>query len=101
MTPATLSPMANRDLEAATRWIAKDNPAAARALRSIVARTAITIGEHPNVGSQRPDIVPPPFRIIPLRGFPYIIVYHSDRRPPVIARLLHGARDLPEILRDL
>ncbi len=28
------------------------------------------------------------------------IVYEGDRRPPGIVRILHGARDLPEVLRD-
>ncbi len=101
MTAARLSPAARRDLLAAMKWITKDNPAAARALQQVVAKTAITIGEHPYAGSLRPDIVAAPFRCISLIGFPYVIVYHADRRPPLIARILHGARDLPVILRDL
>jgi len=36
-----------------------------------------------------------------LTGFPYVIVYDAGRRPPAIVRILHGARDLPEILRGL
>jgi toxin ParE1/3/4 len=101
MTAASLSVTARRDLLAATRWIAEDNPSAARALRRSVVRAAMTIGEHPEIGSLRPEIVQPPFRCMPLVGFPYIMIYHADRRPPVIARILHAARDLPEILRDL
>ena len=101
MTAARLSPAARRDLLVAMKWITKDNPAAARALRQDVAKVAITIGEHPYAGSLRPEIVQAPFRCMPLTGFPYVIVYHADRRPPVIARILHSASDLPEILRDL
>jgi len=86
---------------AALKWITKDNPAAARALQRDVAKVAVTIGEHPDAGSHRPEIVHAPFRLISLVGFPCAIVYHADRRPPVIARILHGARDLPEIPRDL
>jgi plasmid stabilization system protein ParE len=52
MSPAALAPRARRDLLAAIRWIAADNPTAAR-------------------------------------------------RPPLILRILHGARDLPELLRGL
>jgi len=35
-----------------------------------------------------------------LTGFPYLIVYNDARRPPLILRILHAARDLPEALRD-
>jgi toxin ParE1/3/4 len=100
MTAAALSPAARRDLLEAVNWIARDNPGAARALRRNVAKTAVVIAEHPDVGSPRPEIVPTPFRYMALTGFPYIVVYHSDRGPPVIARIPHGGRDLPEVLRD-
>jgi toxin ParE1/3/4 len=36
-----------------------------------------------------------------LQYSPYVVIHHADRHPPVIARILHGARDLPEILHDL
>jgi plasmid stabilization system protein ParE len=36
-----------------------------------------------------------------LRGFPYILVYRGSTIPPRILRILHGARDLPEVLQDL
>jgi toxin ParE1/3/4 len=99
--PATLSPAANRDIEAATRWIAKDNPAAARALRSSVARAAMIIGEHRYVGTVRPEIVSAPYRLLALTGFPYVIIYNAERTPLRIIRVLHSARDLPEVVRNL
>jgi len=93
--------MARRDLLAAARWIEKDNPRAARGLREAVRRAAEQIGTHPAVGVLRPELARAPFRFLVLSGYPYVIVYHAERRPPVIARVLHGARDLPEVLRDL
>jgi toxin ParE1/3/4 len=101
MTSAPFAPRARRDLLAAARWIAKDNPAAARALRHAVAVAAERIGRHPESGKTRPEIAPPAYRFVPLTGFPYIIVYNANRRPPLILRVLHGARDLPEVLADL
>jgi toxin ParE1/3/4 len=101
MTPAALSPRARRDLLAAVRWIAADNPAAARALRDAVAKAAQRIGEHPQLGILRPDFVEEPYRFLMLTGFPYLIVYNAARTPPLIVRILHGARDLPALLRDL
>ncbi len=101
MTAARLSKAARQDLLDATKWITKDNPAAARALRHGVAKVAITIGDYPYAGSLRPEIVLAPFRCMLVSGFPYVVVYDAERRPPVIARILHGARDLPELLRSL
>jgi len=59
------------------------------------------IGEHPRIGSLRPDLAREPYRFVILAGFSYVIVYNADRRPPLIARILHCARDLPEVLRGL
>ena len=101
MSAAVLSPAARRDLLDAIRWIAYDNPTAARALRSSVAKTAANVGTYPHFGVSRPDLAEPPYRFVVMTGFPYVIVYNADRRPPLIVRILHGARDLPELLRDL
>jgi toxin ParE1/3/4 len=100
VTSATLSPRARRDLLAATRWIEKDNPTAAQGLRDAVLQAAIRIARHPEVGRVRPELGTPDYRVLPLTGFPYLIVYSSRRTPPRIIRVLHGARDLPELLRD-
>jgi toxin ParE1/3/4 len=59
------------------------------------------IGDHPDIGVSRPTLARPPYRFLPLTGFPYVLVYNAARRPPLIARVLHGARDLPEALADL
>jgi toxin ParE1/3/4 len=98
---AVLAPAARRDLLAAVRWIAKDNPAAARALRDGVVRAAERIGEHVHIGALRPELAGEPYRFAVVTGFPYVIVYNAERSPPLIVRILHGARDLPEILRGL
>lgn len=98
MTRAVLSPQARRDLLDAIRWIAKDNPAAARALRDGVATAATRIGTHARIGTLRPEWADAPYRFVTLTGFPYVIVYNAERRPPLIVRILHGTRDLPEVL---
>ena len=101
MTAAGLSPAARRDLLGAMRWISQDNPAAARALRDSVAKAASHMGTYEQFGVLRPDLADRPYRFVMPTGFPYVIVYNSDRRPPLIVRILHGARDLPEVLRNL
>lgn len=95
---AVLSPQARRDLLEAVGWIARENPSAARSLRDGVAAAAARIGEHPGIGFERPDLADPPTRFLMVAGFPYLIVYDAERTPPLILRVLHGARDLPDLL---
>ena len=71
------------------------------ALRDAVGKAAKHIGEYAHFGVSRPELADAPYRFVALTGFPYVVVYNADRRPPLIVRILHGARDLPEILRDL
>jgi toxin ParE1/3/4 len=99
--PARFTPRARAEIREAAAWIAKDHRGAAVAFRESAASTAQLIGEHPGVGSVRPEIVRAPYRIFVVRGFPYLVVYDPLREPPVIARVVHGARDLPEVLRDV
>lgn len=101
MTAAVFAPAARRDLLVAVRWIAKDNRVAAQALRDAVARTAEHVGEHVHMGRLRMDLAPEAYRFVSLTGFSYIIVYNAELHPPLIVRILHASRDLPEILRDL
>ena len=100
MTRAVLSPAAERDILEIIEWIASENPVAARGLRVAVDKLAATIGEHPRIGALKPHLASPPIRFFPIRGFPYVVVYTPDRDPPLIVRVLHGARDLPEVLRE-
>jgi len=92
---AVLAPAARRDLLAAVAWIAGDNPEAATVLRDTVAAAAERIGRHPLIGTERPELTAPPVRFLAMTGFPYVIVYDSACRPPLIMRVLHGARDFP------
>ena len=101
MSRSTFTRAARRDLASAIRWIARDDPAAARALRNAVFRAAERLGNYPELGALRPEVTEAPYRFVALTGFPYIIVYNAARRPPSIVRVLHGARDILELLRSL
>ena len=100
MTRAVLSPAAERDVVEIVEWIASENPVAARGFRAALDSLADTIGEHPNSGSLKLHLASPPTRFFALRGYPYVVVYTPERDPPLIVRVLHGARDLPEVLRE-
>lgn len=99
MNPALFAPQARRDVIEAARWIAKDNPVAARALRDTLADVASRLGQYPELGSLRPDLAGPEIRFLVLTGFPYVVVYDAMRRPPLILRVLHGGRDIPSVMR--
>ncbi|MFO0157253.1 MAG: type II toxin-antitoxin system RelE/ParE family toxin [Alphaproteobacteria bacterium] len=96
-----LSPKALADLGEAIAWISQENLSAAENLRIAVGEAAQLLGAHPNLGKQRPDLASENIRFLILRGFPYIVVYRANAIPPRILRVLHGARDLPEVLQDL
>jgi len=83
-------------------WIARDNPVAAQGLLDAVLNAAERIGQYPQIGAHRPDLTASArYRFVVLTGYPYLIAYAVDRDPPVIVRVLHGARDLPRLLRTL
>ncbi len=101
MTPGRFAPRARRELRQAAEWIAEDNPAAAEALLQAALRAADRIAARPGLGHVRLELAPARFRFWSLRGFPYILVLDCTRNPPVVARVVHQARDLPTTLADL
>jgi toxin ParE1/3/4 len=100
-TPASLTPAARRALAEAARWIADDNPAAARRLREAVAKAGRLIGARPLAGRVQPDLVGDQYRFWSLPGFPFVLVYRPATLPPQIVRVIHTSRDLPAALTDL
>ncbi|MBO9559867.1 MAG: type II toxin-antitoxin system RelE/ParE family toxin [Caulobacter sp.] len=101
MSQAGFSPHARRDLIEAEAWIRSDRPSAAAGFRRAVLRGARQIFEQPKCGVERLEIADRPHRFLVVGGFPYLLVYDAERRPPLIVRVLHGARDLPTVLSGL
>lgn len=98
---ARLTKRANREALSAFDWILRDNQASARAFRHAVIDAAMLIGDQPFAGTERPELVDPPLRLWPLHRFSYVMVYDPSHSPPQILRIVHGARDLPQVLADL
>ena len=88
------------DLREAVAWIRKDSPRAAARLRGVIQQTAAMIGDHPDIGVERPGWSDLPFRFVTLKGYPYVIVYDRSLSPLVITRILHTSRDLPATLES-
>lgn len=81
-----------RELRQAAAWIAEDNPGAAENLLTTAIAAARLVTQRPTLAR---------FRFWSLRGYPYLLVVDADSDPPVIARFVHQARDLPAALEDL
>ncbi len=73
-------------------YVSKRNPRAAAELIDTVEAACMLLATHPGVGRVRDEIAP---GILSWPVGSYVIFYRSDPQPVVIARVLHGSRDLP------
>ena len=98
---ATLSSTAARELREAADYIASENRRAARSFVLAVDDALATIGKHPDIGAERLELAEPPIRFWTVQRYHYLLVYNCKRSPPRVLHILHGSRDLPELLSDL
>ena len=101
MSENIFTPQARRELQTAVAWIADDNPDAAEGLLRAALQAATMISRRPNLARVRLDLAPSRYRFWSLRGYPYSMVFNTDTDPPVVARFVHQARDMPVVLNDL
>ncbi len=98
MTSPIFAPRAQRELREAAVWIAEDNPAAADALLTAAMAAARRLHARPKLGHRRLELAPAQYRFWSLRGFPYLLVYDAEAKPPIILRFVHQSCDLPVVL---
>lgn len=101
MNVGLFTPRARRELRKAAEWIAEENPDAAEVLLSTALEAARRVTQKPDLARALPRLAPPRFRFWSLRGYPYLLVIDTAADPPVVARFVHQARDLPAILDDI
>ena len=94
MNQFRVSAVARLDLEGIWFYIAQDDPAAAdKFIQAVVSRFS-KLAALPELGRRREELSPR------LRSFPvgrYVIFYRPMENGIEIARVLHGARDLPPL----
>ncbi|MDX8128445.1 type II toxin-antitoxin system RelE/ParE family toxin [Methylomonas sp. OY6] len=76
-------------------YIAQDNPPAADRVLDDLEQRFIMLADNPQMGRYRPDIAPE------LRYFisgKYLILYRTLTDGVQIVRVIHGARDLPNVI---
>lgn len=100
MTTYRLSRAAKEDLAEITEYLRRrGSPRVAgkvlRALREAMRRVA----QSPGIGHVRLDLANESVRFY--RVYDYFVIYIHDSKPLWIARVLHGARDLRNLLTDL
>jgi toxin ParE1/3/4 len=83
---------ATKDLQGITRYIRKDNPAAARAVAKATLEAADALCLFPMRGREGRIAGT---REIVVSGLPYIVVYRVKRTAIQILRIYHGARNWP------
>jgi addiction module RelE/StbE family toxin len=84
--------LALADLRSLRRYVARDKPAAAKALAERIRASVLRLRELPESGRIVPELQPRRYRevIVP----PYRIVYEVRARKIVILRVWHGRQDL-------
>jgi toxin ParE1/3/4 len=87
------------DLQAAARYIRRDNPAAAHAFLEAAYNTFEFLARNPGAGRRRADLGFPEIRSWRVDGFRrYLVFYRELPNCIQIWRVLHGARDLHQSL---
>ncbi len=94
-----LSPKAQRDIEQIWWYIARDNRDLATRVRLAIRDACRRLASFPHSGQLRDDLSSrEDVRFWPV--FSYLIVYRPNSRPLQIVRVLHGNRDVAQILED-
>lgn len=97
MAEVGFSPAARMDLELIADFIARDDPArAVTFIRELRDRTTL-LADHPEAGRSRDDVRS---GLRSLAHGRYVIFYSVHRSVVRIERVLHGARDVTNLLRS-
>jgi len=89
------------DLQAAARFIRRDNPTAARAFLVAAYDSFEFLARNPGLGRRRADLGFPEVRSWRVDGFRRYLIFYRELPDRIqIWRVLHGARDLLRALPD-
>jgi antitoxin ParD1/3/4 len=100
MSRYQFTPQATDDLLDSWSFIAGHSPDAADRVEEAVYRACDLLADSPLAGRKRDDLTRLPIRFWVVHPYSnYLIVYDPETKPLQIIRILHGARDLPSILR--
>jgi antitoxin ParD1/3/4 len=96
-----LTSQAVEDLDAIWWAITEDNRDAAERVEIEILATCHRLARHPRMGTKRQDITMLPVRFWTITKFSnYVIVYRPETNPLQVVAVLHGKRDLKEVLEE-
>lgn len=94
-----LAPEAASDLVQIWRYIKKQSSVEiADHVESVILDKIIFLAGSPGAGHLRKSLTGEPMKFFPV--YSYLIVYRADTDPLQIASILHGRRDVEQILKD-
>ncbi len=94
-----LAPEAAGDLVEIWRYIKRNaGLEMAERVESVIRAKIVGLATRPDAGHWRRDLTDEPVRFFPV--YSYLVVYRPETRPLQVVAILHGRRDLAELLRE-
>jgi toxin ParE1/3/4 len=93
-----LTRRAKQDVDDIWDYIANDNIEAADRVLDAIEHAMVKLAKTPGIGHWREELADRRHRFFPVHS--YLIVYRHETKPLQIIRVLHGARDVHDILGD-
>ena len=98
MSAFRLAPEAAHDIDGIWDYLVRESGVpAARRVRLALLAACRRLAEHPGLGHRREDLTDKPVLFWPV--YAYLLVYNPATTPLEIVRVVHGAQDLPRVLR--
>jgi plasmid stabilization system protein ParE len=94
-----LTDHAKADIREIIDYLHKRSPQAATNVRHQLQEAMRLLASFPHLGHKRADLTDQPLRFWSV--YSYLIAYSPDPQPIQIIRVLHGSRDLRNLLKDL
>ena len=94
-----LAPEAARGLAGIWRYIKEQSSLeTADRVESVIRETFASLARNPGVGHWRKDHTEEPVKFFPV--YSYLVVYRPETRPLQVVAILHGRRDIEQLLRQ-
>ncbi len=93
-----LTPSAQRDVEQIMDFIAEDSVEAALRVHDALEEAFRHLAEMPAMGHTREDLTERPVRFWSV--YSYLVVYDPASSPLTVIAVLHGARDVENLLKS-
>ena len=98
-TGYVLAPEAASDLVQIWHHLRKGaGPATADRVEAEILRKILFLSENPGIGHYRRDLTDEPVKFYPV--YSWLIVYRPETKPLQVVSILHGRRDVEDLLKE-